>query len=261
MMNDAPIGIFDSGLGGLSVWREVIKLLPHESVMYFGDGKNCPYGDKDEELIKRYATDAVDFLVGKGAKLIVVACNTATAAAIDMLRERYRNIPIVGMEPAVKPAALSTESGVIGILATAASINGRLFHDTSARFADKVKIISAVGEGFVEIVENDMENTPLAERTVRRVIAPLIEQGADRIVLGCTHYPFLKDTIRKVIGNDDIMLIDSAPAVAKRTEFLLEQFGMRASADNRPSHDFYTAGDEAYRRRIIEKSIIARTLK
>ena len=260
-MNKAPIGIFDSGLGGLSVRQEIIKLLPHESVIYYGDGKNCPYGDKSEELIRQYATSAADFLVDKGAKLIVVACNTATAAAIDFLRERYRDIPIVGMEPAVKPAALSTRSGVIGILATAASIKGKLFHDTSTRFGDSVKIISAVGDGFVEIVENDMENTPQAEQTVERVIAPLIEQGADRIVLGCTHYPFLKDAIRKVINGRDIVLIDSGRAIAKRVEFLLAQFRLQAPADNIPSYEFYTAGEEAYRRRIIEKSIIARDLK
>ncbi len=260
-MNNAPIGIFDSGLGGLSVWREVLRLLPHEDVIYYGDGKNCPYGDKSEEVIRQYATQAVDFLLDKGAKLIVIACNTATAAAVDSLRRHHGDIPIVGMEPAVKPAALSTRSGVIGILATAASFRGKLFHDTSARYAHNVRIISAVGEGFVEIVENDLEDTPQARDTVSRVVKPIIDSGADRIVLGCTHYPFLKKTIQEVIDNPAISVIDSGAAIARRVAYLLSENGMEADMRHSPSYDFYTAGDEAYLQRIIKKSIVARNLK
>lgn len=260
-MNNAPIGIFDSGLGGLSVWHEIIRLLPHESVIYYGDGKNCPYGDKPAEQITEYALSAADYLIGKGVKLIVVACNTATAAAIDTLRETFDNIPIVGMEPAVKPAALSTRSGVIGILATAASINGRLFQDTSARFSHNIKIISAVGEGFVEIVENGMEQTPQTETAIRKVLEPILAQGADRIVLGCTHYPFLKSQIERIVNNPDVQILDSGAAIAKRVEFLLGQNDIQADPNHTATYEFCTAANEAYRRKIFEKSIVARNLK
>ena len=190
-MNDAPIGVFDSGLGGLTVWSELRRRLPRESLLYYGDGKNCPYGDKTREQV----TEAVDFavrrLVDRGVKLIVVACNAATAMAIDHLRAAYP-IPFVGLEPAVKPAALSSRSGVIGILATAATLRGRLFRETSRRYEDRVRIIARVGEGFVELVEQNRERTEEAYRRVERLLEPMIEAGADRIVLGCTHYPFLE---------------------------------------------------------------------
>ena len=157
-MNDAPIGVFDSGLGGLTVWSELRRRLPRESLLYYGDGKNCPYGDKTREQV----TEAVDFairrLVDRGVKLIVVACNAATAMAIDHLRAAYP-IPFVGLEPAVKPAALSSRSGVIGILATAATLRGKLFRETSRRYEDRVRIIARVGEGFVELVEQNRERT------------------------------------------------------------------------------------------------------
>ena len=194
-MNDAPIGVFDSGLGGLTVWSELRRRLPRESLLYYGDGKNCPYGDKTREQV----TEAVDFavrrLVDRGVKLIVVACNAATAMAIDHLRAAYP-IPFVGLEPAVKPAALSSRSGVIGILATAATLRGKLFRETSRRYEDRVRIIARVGEGFVELVEQNRERTEEAYRRVERLLTPMIEAGADRIVLGCTHYPFLSDAPR-----------------------------------------------------------------
>lgn len=188
-MNDAPIGVFDSGLGGLTVWSELRRRLPRESLLYYGDGKNCPYGDKTREQV----TEAVDFavrrLVDRGVKLIVVACNAATAMAIDHLRAPPYPIPFVGLEPAVKPAALSSRSGVIGILATAATLRGKLFRETSRRYEDRVRIIARVGEGFVELVEQNRERTEEAYRRVERLLMPMIEAGADRIVLGCTHYP------------------------------------------------------------------------
>ena len=199
-MNDAPIGVFDSGLGGLTVWSELRRRLPRESLLYYGDGKNCPYGDKTREQV----TEAVDFavrrLVDRGVKLIVVACNAATAMAIDHLRAAYP-IPFVGLEPAVKPAALSSRSGVIGILATAATLRGKLFRETSRRYEDRVRIIARVGEGFVELVERNRERTEEAYRRVERLLMPMIEAGADRIVLGCTHYPFLSEAMHRVIGD------------------------------------------------------------
>ena len=200
LSNNAPIGVFDSGLGGLTVWREVRRALPAESLVYLGDGKNCPYGSRPREEVRRLADEAVASLVAQGCKMVVVACNTATAAAIDFLREKYAPMPIVGMEPAVKPACLATRSGVVGVLATERSLDGELFRRTAARYGDGVDLVTAPGRGFVELVENDLEATPEAEATVRAAVAEMLEHGADQIVLGCTHYPMLAAAIRKVVG-------------------------------------------------------------
>ena len=259
-MNDAPIGVFDSGLGGLTVWSELRRRLPRESLLYYGDGKNCPYGDKTREQV----TEAVDFavrrLVDRGVKLIVVACNAATAMAIDHLRAAYP-IPFVGLEPAVKPAALSSRSGVIGILATAATLRGKLFRETSRRYEDRVRIISRVGEGFVEMVEQNLERTEEAYRRVERLLTPMIEAGADRIVLGCTHYPFLSEAMHRVIGDRDVRLVNPAAAVEQRTETLLCEGGIEASGGSRPVYEFMTSADEAYRQRLVAKSEEARTMR
>ena len=166
LSNNAPIGVFDSGLGGLTVWREVRRALPAESLVYLGDGKNCPYGSRPRPQVERLADEAVASLVAEGCKLVVVACNTATAAAIDFLREKYAPMPIVGMEPAVKPACLATRSGVVGVLATERSLDGELFRRTAARYGDGVDLVTAPGRGFVELVENDLEATPQAEATI-----------------------------------------------------------------------------------------------
>ncbi len=253
-MNNAPIAVFDSGLGGLSVWREVRALMPGESLLYYGDGKNCPYGPRPLEEVIGYVDAAAEVLIGEhGAKMMVVACNAATAAAIEFLRGKYE-VPIVGMEPAVKPAAISSKSGVIGILATAATLKGTLFRGTSARYADRVRILSAVGEGFVELVEAGRENSPEAVEAVRRAIGPMLDQGADRIVLGCTHYPFLQGAMRTVIGGREVELVDPAPAVARRAKSLLEAADALAEPGHKAEYLFFTASDEAYRQRIIQKA-------
>ena len=252
-MSNAPIGVFDSGLGGLTVWSELYKRLPHESLIYYGDGKNCPYGDKSRDEIIGYVDFAVKRLLERGTKMIVVACNAATAMAIDYLRSTY-DIPFVGLEPAVKPAAEKTRTGVIGILATAATLQGRLFKGTSAKYADKVEIIARVGEGFVELVENNMENTPEAVETVRKAISPMLDKGADQIVLGCTHYPFLQNALSIVIGDRKVELLNPAMAIEKRAETLLSQFHIAASADNKTYYEFMTSADETYRQKLIDKS-------
>lgn len=253
-MNDAPIGVFDSGLGGLTVWSELRRRLPRESLLYYGDGKNCPYGDKTREQV----TEAVDFavrrLVDRGVKLIVVACNAATAMAIDHLRAAYP-IPFVGLEPAVKPAALSSRSGVIGILATAATLRGKLFRETSRRYEDRVRIIARVGEGFVELVEQNRERTEEAYRRVERLLTPMIEAGADRIVLGCTHYPFLRPVLDRIVAGRDVRIVDPSPAVARRVAELLDRGGLRAAPDHLPRYEFITFADEAYRLRLVRKAL------
>lgn len=244
-------------MGGLSVLRELRERLPHESLYYYGDGKNCPYGPKPAAEVVGYVDEGVQLLVGKGIKMLVVACNAATAAAIDFLRAKY-DFPIVGLEPAVKPAVESTKTGVIGVLATRNTLDGNLFKNTSAKYSDKVTIIPMVGEGFVELVESDMEDTPEALEAVRRQVEPMISAGADKIVLGCTHYPFLAGTIRKVIGDKDIELVDSGPAVVRHVKRILDDSGLAAGEDNVPEYRFFTAGDEKYLRSVVAKSEICR---
>lgn len=254
-MNDAPIGVYDSGLGGLTVWREIRRALPDESLVYLGDGKNCPYGSRPREEIRRLADEAVGRLVDAGCKLIVVACNTATAAAIDFLRAKYVGVPIVGMEPAVKPACLATRSRVVGVLATERSLDGDLFRHTAARYGEGIEVLTVPGRGFVELVESDREETPEAEACVRAAVEPMLERGADQIVLGCTHYPFLLPVLRRVVGDRGVTIVDPSPAVARRVVQLLDRYGLRAPSPHRPTYEFLTFADEAYRRRLEQKAL------
>lgn len=253
-MDNSPIGIFDSGLGGLSIWRCLKKALPNESIVYLGDGKRCPYGERSQAEIVEFSCQIVDRLLARGAKLIVVACNTATAMAIDTLRRNYAAIPIVGLEPAVKPAAESTRSGVVAVLATHRSFEGRLYLATSSRCRERARIIEAVGEGWVEIVEHDQEQSDGALETVRRVVEPLIEQGADRLVLGCTHYPFLRDRIKEVIGGRDVEIVDSCDAVERRVESLLNEYGLNAVEGHRPEYEFLSYADDSYVEHLRRKA-------
>ena len=198
--DNAPVGVYDSGLGGLTVWREIRRALPAESLVYLGDGANCPYGSRPREEVRRLADAAVGRLAEAGCKLVVVACNTATAAAIDSLRSGYAPLPIVGMEPAVKPACLATRSGVVGVLATERSLDGELFRRTAAKYGGGIEVLTVPGRGFVELVEGDREDTPEAEACVRAVVEPMLERGADQIVLGCTHYPFLRPVLDRIVA-------------------------------------------------------------
>lgn len=250
MANNNPIGVYDSGFGGLSVWRALYGALRNESLVYLGDGKNCPYGDRSREEIAQFADEAVRRLLDEGAKLIVVACNTATAMAINELRERYPDTPFVGLEPAVKPACLSTRTGKVGVLATARSLEGDHFRRTAAKYADRAEIFAAVGEGFVEIVERSAEQEPSTRDVVSRAVEPLLEKGIDKLVLGCTHYPFLLPVIREVVGDMDVEIIDSGEAVERRVEQLLDEYGVRAAADHRPEYRFLTFADQEYAVRL-----------
>lgn len=212
------IGIFDSGVGGLSVFREIRKLLPEERYIYYSDNAHCPYGEKSREYIIDRAREITRLLLSEGADIIVVACNTATAAAIATLREEFQ-IRFIGMEPAVKPAAMSTKTGVVGVLATAGTLKADKYLNTREKWTEGVKIAEHVGQGFVELVEKGCTSGPEAEGVVTESLKPLLDEGADRIVLGCTHYPFLSETISKtaaiIAPGRDIKVIDPAPAVAK----------------------------------------------
>ncbi|MEE1099000.1 MAG: glutamate racemase [Alistipes sp.] len=254
-MKNSPIGVYDSGLGGLSVWREIRNLLPEESLLYLGDGENCPYGNRSNEEIREFADRAVERLLDEGCKLIVVACNTATAAAIDFLREKYRGVPIVGMEPAIKPACLNTVSGVVGVLATSRSLDGELFRHTRSLYGRDVEVIALEGRGFVEIVEENREQSPEARVRVEEVLSQMIERGADQIVLGCTHYPFLKSVIEDVIGDRAITLIDPSPAIARRVRSLIDEYDIGAERGHKAEYDFITFSNEEYRAKLRAKAL------
>lgn len=268
------IGIFDSGSGGLSVLREILRVLPRERYVYYADNANCPYGEKTPEFIQNRCRVITEYLLSRGAQIIVVACNTATAAAITTLRNEYP-IKFIGMEPAVKPAALSSKSGVIGVLATAGTLKGSKYLTTKGIYEDDVKIVEHVGQGFVELVENGILDGPQAEETVRKSLQPLLDAGADRIVLGCTHYPFLRDVIQRVAG-PDVQIIDPAPAVARHLIEVMKEEGLLVSGDVastgsattramaldnsvaepveatiHPDIDLFTSGDDTSAKRIL----------
>lgn len=249
-MDNRAIGVYDSGFGGLSVWRELRKMLPEESLIYLGDGKNCPYGGRSREEITSFAVEAVEALVAEGAKMIVVGCNTATTAAVAYLRERWSDMPIVGLEPAVKPACLTSRTRRIAVLATEHSLKSDMFLATAARYASDVEVIKVVGKGFVELVEQGLERSVEAEIAVRRVVEPLLDEGIDKIVLGCTHYPFLRPLIEHVIGEKDIEVIDSGEAVARRVKWLMERYDIAADGTKHPEYRFLSFADEEYRQRL-----------
>jgi glutamate racemase len=247
------IGVFDSGLGGLSVWQALHDALPNESLLYLGDGARCPYGSRSEEEVRCFTFEAVERLLAEGCKMVVIACNTATAVAIKALREHYPTVPFVGLEPAVKPAALTTKTGVIGVLATERSLQGDHFRCNEAKYGAEVKILKAVGEGFVEAVEQNEEHTPETEVLVRKAVVPLVEGGADKIVLGCTHYPFLRDVIERIAG-EGVEIVDSSAAVARRVAALLDENGIRAEEGAEVEYRFLTFADEAYAEKLREKA-------
>lgn len=244
------IGVFDSGEGGLSVLKEITRLLPESEYVYYSDNAHCPYGEKSPEYIQDRARAITERLLKEGADVIVVACNTATAAAISVLRSEYSDassqevrdrvqkltggrhdhICFIGMEPAVKPAALGTKTGVVGVLATAGTLKGSKYLKTKESVDDQVNVFEHVGRGFVELVEEGRLSGSEAEDVVKASLGPLLSAGADIIVLGCTHYPFLLPVLQKVAG-PDIRFIDPAPAVARQLVHVLERDGMLSAGE------------------------------
>ena len=242
------IGIFDSGIGGLSVFREIRKVLPEQSYVYYSDNAHCPYGEKTREYIIERARAITRFLLDKGCEIIVVACNTATAAAIATLREEFQ-IKFIGMEPAIKPAAQATKTGVVGVLATAGTLKATKYIDTRVRWAENVRIVEHIGQGFVELVEKGITTGPDAESTVRTSLIPLLDAGADMIVLGCTHYPFLSETISKVASEAyperNIEIIDPAPAVARHLIEVMVEEGVQTASKEGFHIEPHASGDSA----------------
>ncbi|MGE4287443.1 MAG: glutamate racemase [Salinivirgaceae bacterium] len=250
-MNENPIGIFDSGVGGLSVWDKVSKLLPNEDIIYLADSFNCPYGPKSPEEVIGLSVKNTEFLLSKNCKLIIVACNTATASAIEVLRQKF-DVPFVGMEPAVKPAAENTTTGKIGILATKGTFEGRLFKQTSEKYAQHVDQLIQVGEGLVELVESNQIDSPEAYQLLKKYLTPMIEANADQIVLGCTHYPILIPIIEQIVPLN-IQIIDPAPAIALRTKNLLLNNKLNNRKTTQGNYQFFSSGDTQTINLLIKK--------
>ena len=255
MNNTRPVGVFDSGVGGLSVWKEIVKILPNESVIYYADSANCPYGSKTEKEIIKLAVEIVEFLIEKDCKIIVVACNTATAAAIDFLRKKFK-IPFIGMEPAVKPASLKSKTKSIGVLATEGTFNGRLYQETSERFAKDVEVNIKVGDKLVDIVENGIIYEKSTKDYINQLIQPFIENNIDHLVLGCTHYPFLMPVLKDILPSN-VVILDPAPAVARQTYNILEHKNLMNNNLPNVKYEFYTTGNgeilDKFLKRLIEK--------
>ena len=252
-INNQPIGVFDSGVGGLSVLREISKQSPQENLIYIADQIHVPYGDRTKDQVLGYARGIVRFLIAEGAKLIVVACNTASAAALAELREIYPDLPFVGMEPAVKPAAEGTSSGVVGVLATPATFQGDLYSSTVERFAQGVRVLQHTCPELVELIESGQIDSPQTRDILKSALTPMLDQGIDKVVLGCTHYPFVIPIIQDIVG-DGVLVIDPAPAVARQTHRLLEQHQIQGEQVN-GSIEFLTTGDPGQFARNIQELI------
>ncbi|MBI2801623.1 MAG: glutamate racemase [Gammaproteobacteria bacterium] len=245
MNANGSIGVFDSGVGGLSVWREIVRHLPHENTIYFADRGHVPYGSKPQTEIQRYCTAIARFLLEQECKAIVVACNTASAAALKYLRETFPELVIIGMEPAVKPAAALTRTGVVGVMATPATFEGRMFQATAGRHAYAIKLINQVCDGLADLVETLEVDSARTETALRAYLEPILATNADVIVLACTHYPFVLDTIQRIVG-DEIKVLDPAPAVARHLGRVLAERNLATSRDIvTGTHGFYTSGDAA----------------
>ena len=235
--NNFSIGIFDSGVGGTSIWKEISTLLPNENTIYLSDSKNAPYGEKTKEQIIQLSIKNTEFLLQQNCKIIVVACNTATTNTIQILREKY-NVPFIGIEPAIKPAALKTITKIIGILATKGTLNSELFEKTSNSIKKQITIKETVGKGLVELIESGKLDSKEMTSLLSSYLIPMINKKVDCLVLGCTHYPYLIPQIRKIVG-DKIQIIDSGEAVAKQTKTILENNQLLNLNTKEGKHQFY----------------------
>lgn len=248
MSSDAPVGVFDSGVGGLSVLREIRARLPRESLLYVADSGHVPYGEKSPEYIRERCRRIADFLLGQGAKALVLACNTATAAAVAELRECHPGLPVVGMEPAVKPAAAATRTGTVGVLATTGTLKSARFAALLDRFAGDVRVVTQPCPGLVERIEAGELDGPQTRELLEGFVAPLLLEGCDTLILGCTHYPFIKPLLRRLVP-ESISLIDTGAAVARQLERLLQADGLLA--DGSVGARFWSSGEPAELERVL----------
>ncbi|MGB0980458.1 MAG: glutamate racemase [Winogradskyella sp.] len=237
-MCNKPIGIFDSGIGGTSIFKEINALLPNENCIYLADSKNAPYGNKSKEEILQLSIKNTELLINKGCKLIVVACNTATTNAIDYLRKNY-TIPFIGIEPAIKPAALQTQTKTIGILATKGTLSSDLFYKTTDLYANNITVIEQIGEGIVPLIEAGKLNSKALYKLLSTYLKPMIKQNIDYLVLGCTHYPYLIPMLNKMLPKH-VKIIDSGLAVAKQTQSVLALSNVLNATHNVPKIKLYS---------------------
>lgn len=249
MTNNNPIGLFDSGIGGTSIWKEIHQLLPNENTIYLADSKNAPYGQKTKEEIIHLSCKNTEFLLEQNCKLIVVACNTATTNAIKELRTKYK-VPFIGIEPAIKPAALHSKTQKIGILATKGTLNSELFYKNVEQFQD-IQILEQIGYGLVELIENGQINSKEMKELLQKYLSPMVQSNIDYLVLGCSHYPYLIPQIKKLLPQN-ITIIDSGEAVAKQTKKILQEtVGFRENSS--PSNSiFYTNTNPVVLSEILE---------
>jgi len=237
---NAPIGIFDSGVGGTSIWKEIHTLLPYEDTIYLADSMNAPYGPKGKNAIIDLSIKNTELLLSKGCKIIVVACNTATTNAIDYLRATY-DIPFIGIEPAIKPAALQTKTNAIGILATKGTLSSELFSKTSSLFASHINVVEQIGDGIVEAIESGKLYSDEMKTLLKDYLKPMIDANIDHLVLGCTHYPYLIPILTDLLPKN-VKIIDSGEAVAKQTKVILEKNNLLTSQQTIPENEFYSNG-------------------
>lgn len=249
MANNNPIGLFDSGIGGTSIWKEINELLPNENTIYLADSKNAPYGQKTKEEIINLSIKNTEFLLEQNCKIIVVACNTATTNAIKELRAKY-SVPFIGIEPAIKPAAINSKTQTIGILATKGTLNSELFHETSRKFQD-IKIVEQIGYNLVPLIENGQINSPEMNMLLHEYLKPMIEANIDYLVLGCSHYPYLIPQIEKILPKG-IKIIDSGEAVARQTRKILEERDLLNDSSELGKNIFYTNSNPNVLKSILE---------
>jgi len=240
-MKNHPIGMFDSGVGGTSIWKEIHELLPNEHTIYLADSKNAPYGEKSEKEILALSIKNTEFLLRKDCKLIVVACNTATTNAINYLRKNY-DVPFIGIEPAIKPAALMSESKTVGVLATKGTLSSTLFHSTSENHASGIRIIEREGTGLVRLIESGKAESDASKELLKIYLAPMLEAGIDYLVLGCTHYPYLIPVLNEMLP-ERVKIIDSGEAVARQTKAVLKKNNLLNPSEEKGTNQFYTNSD------------------
>jgi glutamate racemase len=249
---NSPLGFFDSGVGGTSIWKEVLRRLPKEHTIYLSDRENAPYGEKSKDQIIALCIKNTEFLLQKNCKIIVVACNTATTNAIDYLRSNY-NIPFIGIEPAIKPAALNTKTKKIAILATKGTLNSTLFEKTSSIINKDIQVQETIGKGLVALIEDGKLHSKEMTSLLSSYLKPMVTNNIDSLVLGCTHYPYLIPQIKKIIG-DRIQIIDSGEAVARQTQVVLNKHHI-ANTYNNTQHIIYTNKDTAILQNLLSTRI------
>ena len=258
-MKEQPIGVFDSGIGGTSILKEIVKLLPNEDYIYIADSANAPYGQKSADQIIELCKKNVDYLLAKDCKLIVVACNTATTNAIKVLRNTYK-VPFIGIEPALKPAVLNTKNNIIGILATKGTLNSKLFAGKISEYSQKTKIIEVIGKGLVELLEQGDFTSVKLRHLVAGYLEPMLVQEIDYLVLGCSHYPYLLPIIKDLVPKS-IKIIDSGEAVAKQTVNILKINNLLNTKNNKGKRVFYTNSETSVIKSICKNFFLEYQIK